>query len=152
MEDTSTLCEFLAAQKVLQIAPAADEPWIANVLYVADGTTCLYFVGNTERMYARQLLADPRLSFATAWVADNDHLNRKGVQGVGTASVLEDVSEIRKAIELHNQKFIDFKDQVTEDEIRFDSSSSCIWCIKPEFIKFWNDEEYGLNGSEKFNF
>ncbi len=147
-----TLTEFLATQKILQIAPAAGDPWIANVLFVSEHPKKLYFVGNTERLYSQLLIKDSRLAFATAWTAENDHLNRKGIQGVGNAHVLEDPVEIRNVIELYNRTFADFKDQVTEDNIRFDSTGSCIWCIESVFIKFWNDEEYGLNGSKKFVF
>lgn len=150
--ETDKLREFLETQHILQIAPAAGDPWIANVLFVNDGPTKLYFVGNRERLYAQLLLKDPRLAFATAWTAENDHLNRKGVQGVGQAYVLEDPVEIRSVIELYNKTFADFTDQVTEDKIRFDDTGSCIWGIKAEFIKFWNDELYGLNGSKKFAF
>lgn len=112
----------------------------------------LYFIGSPKTTYGEQLLADPALAFATAWCNERDHKDRKGVQGVGTAELTTDEQEIETGVRLHNQNYPEFADRITVDWIHSNEKGSGVWVITPSYIKFWNDELYGLDGTRDFRF
>lgn len=149
MEELKT---FLQRQKILQIAPAAGDPWIANVLMSCETPQKLYFVGSSKTLYGQKLLEDSRLAFATAWHAAGNHLDRKGIQGVGRAVLTEDPDEIAKGIELHNRDYPEFKDNITVEWVKDKYPKAGVWVITPEYIKFWSDGDYGENESKEFKF
>ena len=146
------LTTFLRSQKILQIAPHAGDPWIANVYLAADSAEKIYFVGSTARLYGQQLLEDPKLAFATAWSDENNDENRKGIQGVGTCEVIKEMSEIETAIAIYRAKYPKADSVITAEWARNNESGACVWCITPSYIKFWSDSDYGPEGSKEFNF
>lgn len=141
---------FLKSQKILQIAPAAGDPWIANVLMACNTPHKIYFVGSKDTLYGKKLLEDSSLAFATAWHEENNHCNRKGIQGVGKAHFTTDHVEIEEGIRLHNKRYTEFAKRITPDWAKSDEHASGVWVIAPSYIKFWNDELYGDNGSKEF--
>ncbi|MAZ30334.1 hypothetical protein CL655_03560 [bacterium] len=146
------LTKFLQTQTVIQISPKAGEPWIANVMMTCETPEQLYFVGSTKRLYGQQLLADETLAFATAWHEVQNHANRKGVQGVGIARPVTSEAEMSEAVALHNRDYPALAEQVTFEVLRENTFGLHVWCITPTFIKFWNDELYGRDGTETFTF
>lgn len=150
--DMDELTKFLQSQTVVQISPKAGDPWIANVLMSCQRPEQLFFVGSTERLYGQQLLDDSALAFATAWHEAGNHRNRKGVQGVGHARVVTADEEIAQGVNLHNRDYPEFAERITPEWIVQNEHGSRVWVIEPTFIKFWNDELYGPDGSTTFTF
>lgn len=146
-----SLTKFLQQQKILQIAPHAGNPWIANVYLASETPEKIYFVGSTARLYGEQLLEDPQLAFATAWHEANDLGNRRGVQGVGVATVVTDHTELDQAFSVYHARYPDALQLNTAWAVD-DSHDGCLWKISPSFIKYWSDSDYGPEGSEKFTF
>jgi len=146
------LTKFLQNQQILQIAPAAGDPWIANVFMGCETPEKIYFVGNPDTQYGKQLLQDPKLAFAAAWRNDSNHLDRKGIQGVGEAIFTKDEEDIAIGIRLHNQNYPEFAERITVDWVHTNEDGSGVWVIQPTFIKFWNDELYGDEETEEFKF
>lgn len=146
-----SLKKFLQNQRILQIAPHAGDPWIANVYLAAEEPQAIYFVGNTERLYGQQLLKDPKLAFATAWHNEDDLRDRKGVQGVGIAEAVTDIAEITSGIQLYHARYPDAT-HITPEWAADQSHQSGLWRITPSYIKYWSDSDYGPEGSEEFNF
>lgn len=146
------LQDFLRKQKILQIAPHAGDPWIANVFMGCESADKIYFIGSNQTLFAAQLQEDPRLAFATAWHNEGNHLDRKGIQGVGTAILTTDEEEIATGVRLHNQNYPEFADKITVEWVHNNERESGVWVITPTYIKFWNDELYGTDGSKEFTF
>lgn len=146
------LNQFLQAQRILQIAPHAGDPWIANVFMGCEDAQKIYFIGSKNTLYGQKLLEDPRLAFATAWHAEGDHLDRKGIQGVGEADLNPSEADIAKGVALHNQNYPEFAERITVEWIHTNEKGSGVWTITPSFIKFWNDDLYGQDGSKEFEF
>ena len=144
------LKKFLQNQRILQIAPHAGDPWIANVYMCCENPNKIYFIGSYKTLYGRELLQDPRLAFATAWHNPDNNLDRKGVQGVGEAALTKDAKEITAAVKLHNQNYPELAKRITVDWVKTNKRGSGVWVVHPTFIKFWNDELYGTDGSEEF--
>ena len=115
-------------------------------------TEKLFFIDSKNTHYGKLLIEDPALAFATAWHEEGNHINRKGIQGVGSATLTTDASEIETGVSLHNVKYPEFADHITPDWVQNNEKGSGVWVIRPTFIKFWNDELYGLDGSKEFNF
>jgi len=92
------LTKFLASQKILQIAPHDGDPWIANVFMGCEVPDKIYFIGSHKTHYGEKLLADPKLAFATAWCNKDNHMDRKGIQGVGEAFLSTDEGEIAMGV------------------------------------------------------
>lgn len=143
---------FLKDQKILQIAPHAGDPWIANVFMGCETPEKIYFIGSKDTLYGQKLLEDPRLAFATAWHREGNHLDRKGIQGVGEAVFTDDEEEIATGVRLHNENYPEFARRITVEWVHTNESSSGVWVITPSFIKFWNDELYGEEESREFTF
>lgn len=146
------LTTFLRQQTVMQIAPKAPEPWIANVLMACEEPAKLFFVGSSDRLYGKLLRQYHQLAFATAWHQADDRTNRKGIQGVGTARMATADDEITLGVALHNRDYPEFTTYITKSAVCDERNSTCVWVIEPQFIKFWNDELYGPEGSEFFRF
>jgi len=147
------LKQFLKAQEIFQIAPAAGEPWISNVyLMYNKGPEKMYFIGSKSSLYGEQLLQDPKLAFATAWHKEGDHIDRKGVQGIASAHVADTDEDILIAVSMHNKRYPEFADQITVEHMLNNITGACVWIVEPTFIKFWNDELYGEDGCEEFKF
>src|SRR3989344_594378 len=152
MDNKTRLLEFLKSQKFLVIATQGDGPWIVNVFPGVDNNFNIYFVSGVEAEHSKHIIKKPNVTFSTVWFNPSSHLDRKGVQGRGTCHISETEEETETGIHLHNTNFPEFKDSLTLDYIRSEDNKSRVWIIKPSFIKFWNDELYGQDGSEKFNF
>ena len=146
------LTEFLQKQRILQIAPHAGDPWIANVYMGCESPEKIYFIGSKNTRYGKKLLEDHKLAFATAWCNEHDHKDRKGIQGVGEAVLTEDENDIKKGVELHTKNYPEFADRITVDWINTNTKGSGVWVIKLTYIKFWDDEVYGLDGFKEFKF
>ena len=146
------LSKFLQTQKVIQIAPKSDEPWIANVFMVSENPETIYFIGSQNTRYGKLLSENGTLAFATAWHDESDHVDRKGIQGTGKATFTKSEEDIAKGVDLHNKSYPDFAKRITVDWLNTNESGSGVWVIKPNFIKFWNDELYGQDGSKEFTF
>jgi uncharacterized protein YhbP (UPF0306 family) len=146
------LTEFLQQQTIMQIAPKSSEPWIANVLMVCEEPKQLFFVGSTERRYGQLLLQDGTVAFATAWHDAKNHINRKGVQGLGIARIASSDEEVKLALALHNRDYPEFQAVYNPEWINENPHNVRVWVIEPTYIKFWNDELYGRDGTETFTF
>lgn len=147
------LISFLQSQRVLAIATQADgELWIANVFMGADNDGRIYFVSNEETKHSTHILENPNVAFSTVWFKEGDHLDRRGVQGVGTCRIATLDKEITEGVRLHNENYPEFVEQITVDWIKRDENKSHVWVIKPTFIKYWDDKLYGQDGTEEFSF
>ena len=103
-------------------------------------------------MYGQLLLEHGELAFATAWHDEDNHKNRKGIQGVGKAVATTDEYEIALGVQLHNQNYPEFADRISEAYINDTANHTQVWVITPTYIKFWNDELYGEDEAEEFHF
>ncbi|OGY81987.1 MAG: hypothetical protein A3F54_03625 [Candidatus Kerfeldbacteria bacterium RIFCSPHIGHO2_12_FULL_48_17] len=147
------LITFLQKQKLLTLAIGSGaEVWTANVYFGADDKGTMYFISPKDNKHSRMMLAQPQIAFGAAWFDPANHKNRKGVQGVGVCRPAEDAGEIARGVALHNQNFPEFKERVTVDWIRTNEWGSCVWVLRPSFIKYWDDESYGDDESQEFTF
>ena len=146
------LTQFLQQQRVLQIAPHAGDPWIANVYMGCTTPEKIYFIGSPNTQYGKLLQEDTKLAFATALHEDGDYMNRKGIQGVGSAVFADNDNDIAEGVRLHNQNYPEFADRITVDWVHTNERGSGVWVITSSRIKYWSDSDYGPDGSKEFIF
>lgn len=151
MNITPELKTFLDSQRLLVIASFDKEPWITNVFYGADENGKLYFVSNEKTRHSQHILNNPNIVFSIAWFNENDHMDRKAIQGKGTCTVATKQEEIEKGIRLHNTNFPQFAKSITVNYIMSEENTVRVWIVTPTYIKHWDDKLYGIDGTKEFN-
>jgi len=151
MDTKQKLLDFLKSQKFLVIASHDGELWISNVFYGIDDDFTIYFVSGEGERHSKQILESPNVAFSTVWYDDQDHTNRKGVQGVGQCFLAEDDREIETGTKLHNENFPEFAHRIGLEYIKSDKNQAAVWTINPSYIKYWDDELYGDDQTEEFS-
>lgn len=152
MDNKDTLLNFLKQQRLMFIAAKDDDVWIASVYYVIDENVKLYFISSIATKHSQQILKNQNIVFSIAWFDKKDHTNRKAIQGKGICTIATKDIDIMTGIKLHNKYFPEFKSRLTPEYIKSKENASKLWTIEPKYIKFWNDELYGMNGIKEFTF
>lgn len=151
MSRIAKLQEFVPTQKLMTLATLEDKVWTANVYFINDSSLNFYFVSSQHSKHSVHISSNPWVSFATGWFDEsNPFENRKGIQGAGICGELDGEEEIGRILELFKEKFPKYDREVdeffgSENEFRF-------YKIRPDLIKYWDDENFGVGGSEEFNF
>ena len=150
--DTQTaeqLYRFLKEQKLLTLATTDERgnPWTANLFYDVDESFTFYFVSSVEADHSKHLVQNSMVAFNVVWFDPSDHMNRKGVQGSGICRVAEN-EEIERGIKGHNERFPEFADRITVDWVTSNDNPAKVWVIESKRMKFWNDELFGVNGTQ----
>jgi uncharacterized protein YhbP (UPF0306 family) len=87
----------------------------------------------------------PNIAFAIARFNPHDFDDRKGIQGTGICMQIDfDEEIIRKYCEKYKRSFEDTKKYMLENP------GLALYKITPQFIKYWDDEMLGEEGTEEF--
>ncbi|MEK7648905.1 MAG: pyridoxamine 5'-phosphate oxidase family protein [Patescibacteria group bacterium] len=147
------LLEFLQSQKLVIIATCENgEPWVANVYYGVDANFKLYFVSGKNTRHSSHIQQNSHIAFSIVWFDRSNHKNRKAIQGLGQCRLAQNEEEIDVGVRLHNANFPEFAEKITLDWIHTNKRGSSIWIIEPSYMKYWDDELYGEDGSKEFTF
>jgi len=145
------LLEFLKSQKLLVLATNDGEGvWVANVYYGIDSDFNIYFVSRKSTKHSNHILQNPNVAFSICWFDSSNHKNRKAIQGRGVCRPTEKEEEIVKGVLLHNTNFPEFAEKITVEWIHANDYGSSIWMLNPSYMKYWDDELYGEDGSKEF--
>jgi uncharacterized protein YhbP (UPF0306 family) len=144
---------FIKTQKLMVIASYCDtDVWVANVYIVVDGGGKIYFVSSENTKHSKMILKNPNVSFSISWFDPGNHKNRKAIQGLGVCKPAENDDGIKIGVDLHNQNFPEFKKRITVDWVIKNDTGSKVWVLKPRYMKYWDDELYGIDGTKEFIF
>ena len=148
------LLKFLKSQKLLVLSTASKggEPWVSNVYYSVDSNLNLFFVSPSDTRHIEHLEHNPKVAFSVVWFNPNNLVDRKGIQGQGTCERIEEPEEIISLLKNHAKYFPLWKDRITYENIKNKTIQSRPFLIRPSYIKFWNDELYGEEGTREFTF
>lgn len=143
--------KFLKSQKLLTIASHDEKDiWIANVYFVADKQGTIYFISPKNTKHSLMILKNPNIAFSIAWFDQNNHQNRKSIQGLGACHQAKSPTEIATGIKLLYKNFSDLRDILTVKWIMTNAWGTKVWVLKPSYMKYWDDEIYGNDESEEF--
>jgi uncharacterized protein YhbP (UPF0306 family) len=148
------LLQFIQSQQLLSIASVDEnaKPWIANVYFSSDKNLNLFFVSSENTKHSKNIARNPEVSFSTSWYHPSNLTNRKSIQGTGICEKIDDPKMILKFLKNHYKYFPLWKSVITLENIQNKIIESRPYIIKPKYIKFWNDELYGDEGVEEFEF
>jgi len=148
------LLDFLKQQKLVAIATVdeAGLPWIANVYYSVNDKGQLFFVTAPETRHGQHLLKNSKVAFTISWYNISNLGDRKAVQGTGTCARLNNPVEITKFLLNHYIYFPSWKEVINEQTMREKIIDSRPYIITPDYMKFWNDELFGEEGTKEFTF
>ena len=142
--------QFLQGQRLMTLAVQDENgPWVANVYYGVSDDGHLYFISPEDTRHSKVLLKDSHVAFSVAWFDPDNHRNRKAIQGLGTCVPAETEEQISMGVHLHNRQFPVFKDRITLDWIHQNDAGAKVWILRPNYMKYWNDELYGEQESEE---
>ncbi len=131
---------------------ADEELWVANLYVGVDEKGTTYFVSPESAKHSKMILKNPEVASSFAWFEPSNHLDRKGVQGVGVCRPAKNEVEIATGVRLHNANFPELIKRITIDWIHFNEWGSKVWVLTPSYIKYWDDELYGDEEAEEFKF
>lgn len=144
--------DFIKSQRLMVIASQAKkEVWVANVYFGIDEKANIYFISPKDNKHSRMILKNSKIAFSIAWFDPKNHKNRKAIQGLGICRPAKNEKEIVIGVKLHNQNFPEFKERITVWWIHNNKWGSKVWVLKPNYIKYWDDELYKGNESKEFN-
>ena len=147
------LLQFIQSQKLMALAcHNGKDLWIANLYIGVDEKGTIYFISPEDTKHGQMILKNPNIAFSIAWFDPKNHKNRKAVQGLGACRPAKNPAEIAAGIKLLYKNFPDLRDILTVKWIMTNAWGSKIWVLKPNYMKYWDDEIYGNNESKEFHF
>lgn len=146
------LIEFIESQYLLTISTINLDylPWSCNVYFSSDENLNLFFLSTPNANHSQHIFQEPNIAFTTAWFDKKNLANRKSVQGKGVCSIIDDDNEIKDILKIYNKKFPAFKKAINLENIKTNKIESRPYKITPTYLKFWNDELYGPEGSIEY--
>lgn len=146
------LLEFLKSQKLLVIATHDKTPWVCSVYYSINNNFEIFYVSPPHTNHSKHIEKNPEVAFSISWYNENDLTDRKAVQGKGKCELLTDENKIKELLENHHKYYSLWKEIITYENMKNNTIQSKPYLIKPTYMKFWNDELYGPEGTKEFKF
>ncbi len=148
------LYKFLSSRKLITVSTIDNKgkPWTSNMYYSVDKDFNFFFVSPTTTLHSQHIAQDPRVSFTVNWYNEKDLTDRKAIQATGDCKLIKDSKTIVRFLKNHHKYFPFWKDRITYQNMKKDVISSRPYVIKPKFIKYWDDEELGSEGTKEFKF
>lgn len=153
-QNQQALFDFMSSQKFLVLATVDEEgkPWIANVYFSVNEEFELFFVSPASTKHSKHIGKNPSVAFSTVWHDQDDLGNRKGIQGTGICERITNPLEITRHLDHHYKYFPAWRSSINLKNIIEKVIESRPYKIKADYIKFWNDELYGKEGTKEFSF
>jgi len=140
------ILNFLTNQKLITLSTIdkGNKPWISNVYFGNDKDLNFYIITDPVSNHGEHFSYNKNIAFTTVWFNPNDKKDRKSIQAKGIISRLD-----KKDYPIFNKYFFknegkDYIDKVLKNEKPFR-----FYIIKSTYLKFWNDELYGIDGTKE---
>lgn len=146
------LLDYLKERKQMVLATFGELPWACTVYYFVDDEFNLYFMSTTDTQHCRDIGRNPKVACVIADTGQEFTDKKIGVQlrgkveqvgMLGSAKVLATMFKVLRPSAGELLSFENFKKSVIERRA---------FKIRPERIKFFNEEIYGEFGREFFEF
>lgn len=150
--EKSKLLKYLKSQHTMYLATYDGRPWVSTVFYAVDEKFNFYCIGPPESRHNKAIKKYKHVSFAIA--ASNQKTTDKkiGVQVEGIADEVNSRNKIKIILALWNKFNPGFESVINLPSMIKKLISSHVYEIKPRYIKFFNEELYGDEGTEIFKF
>lgn len=152
MNSKQKLLQYLKSHNFMTIATADGKPWVANVYYVVDDGFNLYFLSEPASKHGRDLAKNPSVSCSIADSNQKVTDKKIGVQLQGSAKIVNALAKIKWMLHIWNKINPGFESLINLKNIQNKVIKGKVYRVKPALIKFFNEELYGSEGFELFEF
>lgn len=152
MNKQELLIKFLNEQKLLTIATIDNNnlPWISTVYFGNDEHPNFYIITDPSSKHGQHFIKSPIIAFSCAWHDSKDLNHRKGIQAKGNIELLMSDAELDSFQKYYFNDKMNIFDTDYLEEVKSNSTPFRFWKIKPSFIKYWSDEDFGEEGVAEF--
>lgn len=152
LKNKQKLFKYLASQRLMSLATSLQAPWICNVYYVIDNSFNLYFLSEPKSKHCQDIAQNQEVACSVADSSQKVTDKKVGAQIQGTVRQVRDWGEIERILSMWNKANPGFEKVINIDNIKNKVINSKVYKIKPKLIKWLNEELYGLEGFEVFEF
>ena len=152
MHMDTELLKFLKEQRVFALGTSDKDgvSWISNAFYSINGKGQIFFISDPKAKHSINIEQQKNVSFNMCWVDPKDMWHRKAIQGSGTCEQLSNPLTIGKCIVNHFKFFPTWKEWMSKKDMVEKLLETRPYLITPIYVKFWNDELYGEDGTREF--
>lgn len=151
-KDKGALLGYLRSQRLMTLATHGSGTAACTVYYAVDDDLDLYIVTEPESEHCKNIGKDNRVACAIADSRQKVTDKKVGVQIKGTASEVGSLERMKAILSLWNATNPGFESVINVENIRKKVIESKVFKIAPSEIKFFNEELYGPEGAEVFDF
>lgn len=148
------IIEYLRNRKLLVLSTVDENgnPWTCNVYFSINKDFNLFFVSALEAKHSQHIAKNSKVSFSVPWFDEKNLANRKAVQGTGVCQRVTNAKEIIKLLKNHYKYYPSWQNAITYESMIDNLIDSKPYIVKPDYMKFWNDELYGEKGTRELKF
>lgn len=153
LDNKSKLLAYLQSHDLMTIATQGERPTACVLYYGVDDNFNFYIVTPPSTEHGTNILDNHKVACAISDSHQPQFGNKFkiGVQVYGEAEQIIDLLEMKKALDIWS------KEKKSIIEMYFENISKKVWesrpfVIKPTEIKWFNEELYGDEGTEIFEF
>ena len=150
--DKQKLFNFLKSQRLISLATCTDKPWISTVYYAVDKSFNLYFISEPETRHAHDIKKNDHVACSIADTHQKVTDKKIGVQISGRAQLVEEEKLIVSILAMWNAANTGFEKIINLENMKKKVIKAKVFQITPEYIKFFNEELFGPEGFEEYNF
>lgn len=144
--------KYLQSQNLVAVATKSDRLWVSTVYYVIDDKFNLYFLSEPTTEHCKNILKSEEVACAIYNSKQKVTDKKVGVQLHGEASKVNNLEKIKWMLALWNKVNPGFEAIINLKNMQNKVIKGRIYKIKPKTIKFFNEELYGSEGFEVFEF
>lgn len=142
------LLEYLNAQSIMSLATFGDTMSICTVFFTVDDNLNIYFISRPGTEHCLNIVRNEKVVCSIADAKQKVTDKKVGVQIKGTVTELPTIEKIGTALMFWSKANFAFEGVVSVDMIKKRMIESRAYKIKPNEIKFFNEDLFGLEGVE----
>ncbi|MFA4922838.1 MAG: hypothetical protein WC557_01450 [Ignavibacteriaceae bacterium] len=151
-QNRQKLLDYLRSQNLMSVATHNKKLWICSVYYVIDSDFNLYFLSEPATEHCQDIIINGEVACAIADSKQKAASKKIGVQLNGITTQIINIQKIKWMLALWNKINPGFESIINLKNIKNKVIKSKIYKIVPKVIKFFNEQLYGPEGFEVFNF
>ena len=146
------LLEYLKSLNFMSVATYNKHLWAASVYYVVDKDFNLYFISQPDTEHCQDILKNSEVACTIADSRQKVTAKKVGVQLYGTAKQLTAMEKLKWMLAFWNRMNPGVASVINLKNIQNKVIKSRAYQITPKKIKWFNEELYGSEGVEVFEF
>jgi len=152
-KDRQKLLTYLKTQKLMSLTSKGRKNlWSCSVYYVVDDKFNFYFISEPTTEHIKNISVNSQVACNIVNSSQPVTTKKMGVQIRGRVMQETNHVKIQTILAMWNQVNPGFSDIINLKNIVHKVINSKVYKIKPELIKFFNEELYGSEGFKKFKF